>query len=751
MKATRKYRFGRTALALAMLSVFGTAFADDQALQDLTTPSSSVTVGAAGVSGDDKDRSLFGQYNGLRKDDAYLMLDFDYVKRDDATGTWTIIRGRNLGLEDREISAQYGPQGNWKVYGEYWENVRRYPRSLNTSMEGAGTPNPIVSLLPVQGTGSDVDLKTTRKRTTVGGEKWISSRLMFEASFRNEDKDGARIWGRGFSCPSSAAPTPTCTALASGANQYALLALPEPISSTTKQIEAKLNYIGERLVLTGGYYGSFYDNDFGSLNPTVVGNLNNGLGVPMGTGAGVALTDGLRNILQLPMALPPDNQAHQFYVSGNYRFTTTTLATFKYAYTHATQNDNFGSMGLTGAPNGRGDLGGELNTTLAQAGVSARPLPKLQLLANVRYEDQDDKTPIDEYNIEGTGTWTNGHISHKKTNGKLEASYYLPAGLRATLGFDYDAIDRGDFVQTSEVAGLSALRQKTYERGYRVELHKNMSDTFTGFVSYVHTKRDGSSWLKPATGGGVIPADPDCTSATVGGVANACVFNRTGIFPYMLENRDRDKVRFLADWSPIDRLSLQFGADYGKDDYSAPTTKGLDKTDLKLFSVDAAYTLNDAWKLSAYYSYGEQTLHVGHSSGYVLDLQDKNNTGGIGIVGHATPRLKIGADLMYIQDRNVYAQTLDSLASAANQAFLAQSGGLPDVVFRDARIKVYGTYALQKNQDLKLEVVHDRTKLDEWTWGYNGVLFSYADNSTVTLLPNQNVTFVSVTYTYRFR
>jgi hypothetical protein len=59
--------------------------------------------------------------------------------------------------------------------------------------------------------------------------------------------------------------------------------------------------------------------------------------------------------------------------------------------------------------------------------------------------------------------------------------------------------------------------------------------------------------------------------------------------------------------------------------------------------------------------------------------------------------------------------------------------------------------ALQKNSDVKVEVVHDRTKLDEWTWGWNGVPFLYSDNTTVNLQPEQNVTFVSVVYQYRWR
>jgi MtrB/PioB family decaheme-associated outer membrane protein len=718
-------------------------------VRDLTTPQSFVSAGAGFVSGDSKDRSIWGEYNGLRKDDAYFLLDFGYVKRDEATGTWTVVEGRNLGLESRELRALYGPQGNWRVFGEYWENVKRDPRTVNTGLEGAGTTNPIVSRLAVPGTGNDIDLKLERKRLGIGGEKWITPNLLFELTFQNEDKDGARMFGRGFNCPSAAAPTPVCTALATGANQWAILFLPEPVNSRTQQWEAKLNYNTASMGLTAAYYGSFYKNDNGTLVPTVTGNLNNPLGNPMSP----VLTAGLRNILQLPMALPPDNQANQFSLAGNYRITPTTIATFKYAYTHATQHEDWASVGLTGAPGGRSDLGGRLDTTLAQAGVSARPLAKLQILANVKYEDRDDKTPIELYNIEGTSTFTNGHISNTKVNGKLEASYSLPSNFRATAGVDYESIDRGDFVSTSEVAGLSALRRKVYDRGYRLELRRTMSESLTGFVSYVHTKRDGSSWLKPLTDPpGVLPADPDCTSATVNNVPNACIFSRTGIFPYMLENRDRDKIRTIVDWSPAEKLTLQFAADYGKDKYdNNPTEKGLRNNDVKLFSVDASYILNDAWRVTGYASFGEQTLQVAHSTGYIADLKDKNTTAGIGVAGRVSPRLKLGADLLYIRDRNIYDQTLDAQASAANIAFLAQSGGLPEVVFRDTRLKVYGSYAVQKNADVKLEVVHDRTKLDEWTWGANGVAFAFSDNTTVNLRPNQNVTFVALMYVYRFR
>ena len=62
-----------------------------------------------------------------------------------------------------------------------------------------------------------------------------------------------------------------------------------------------------------------------------------------------------------------------------------------------------------------------------------------------------------------------------------------------------------------------------------------------------------------------------------------------------------------------------------------------------------------------------------------------------------------------------------------------------------------GRAALQKNADLRLDIVHDRSRLDEWTWNLNGVPFAFSDNTTVTMKPDQRVTYVSLAYTLRFR
>ncbi|MBL8525554.1 MAG: MtrB/PioB family outer membrane beta-barrel protein, partial [Betaproteobacteria bacterium] len=459
-----------------------------EAVRSLITPDvSAVTVGAEAIDGE---RSIFSQYRDWREHDGALKLDLDFLRREAGTGTWTQFTARDLGLATRELVARVERQGKWKLFADYSGVVHNELRSVNTGLIGAGSATPVVTRLSVVGSGRNLDLSTERRVMTLGGEMRFSREWSAELSLKNETREGSRLYGRGFPCPTTLAPTPVCSALTAGATQWALLMLPEPIDSTTRQLEAKLNYAGDDLVFAAAYYGSFYRNEVGNLTPTINGNLNNPLGQPMGTGGGVTLSDGLRSILQLPLALPPDNAAHQLSLTGNYAFSRETRATFRFAWTHATQNEDFAGMGLADAPAGRSNLGGVLDTTLAQVGLTMRPARELALLANLKYEDRHDKTPLDYYGLAGSARFTNGNFSLTTLKAKMDGSLRLPQGYRVTLGADYESLDRGQLTATDSNGGISGFRSETTETGLRAELRKPFADNFSGSIVAIHSERN---------------------------------------------------------------------------------------------------------------------------------------------------------------------------------------------------------------------------------------------------------------------
>lgn len=727
-------------IALAFAAAFGPALAEGEDLAKLIKPESSVTAGLGGVSGGTQDRAFFGQYNGFRKNSGQLLFDVELNKRDDATGTWTNFDARNLGAETREMRFSQQKQGDWKYFFEYGELVRNYSNTINTNITGIGTSNLVVNTLgnptatptaaglaAAQGTGSNVDLKTTRKSLAFGADKWLTANLQFEASFKNEDKTGARLFGQSVPC---SAGRYGCT----GTRGYMLL-LPEPINASTRQFEMKLNYADEKLTLSGGYYGSFYINKFGSLN-TVVTTPNN-MWNPDGSRFGAADTAALTTLMQLPLALPPDNQAHQISLAGTYAITPTTRATFKYAYTHATQKESFDGMGLVGGP--RGSLDAVVDTTVAQAGITARPLPKLSLVANLRWEQKSDKTPIDKYRSTVTTaapvgvTNTNNPGSHTKIKGKLEASYQLPAGYRATAGLDYDLRDLGRPTGTNDTSGqANAIRAKNDELGYRLELRKSLAENLNGAVSLGHSKRNGSRWMTATNG--TAPTTPDGTLQGAG-------FN---LFPLFWMDLSRDKVKGSVDWAATNDLNFQASIESAAEHYYAPTMRGARDGKSTGLNLDASYKISDNWKMNGWYSRGDTILDINGSAGaYMAGLRQLGHNLGLGVRGAPSGKLEVGADFTFSYEVN---RTAIGVIGASTQP-----SSLPAAAFRQLNLNLFGKYAIDKDADIKVNLVHQRYYSNEWFWNNNGTPFFYTDGTTVTQKDQQNVTFIGATYIYKFQ
>ncbi len=799
-------------LTLAVLAAIGQARA--QATDDiklLTEPESSVTVGVSGVSGDSKDRAQFGMFNGMRKDRGYLLLDLDYITRDNATGTWVTMQGRNLGLDNREFRVGMQKQGDWKVFGEYNEITRHSPFTVNTGMRDVGSTRPVVVPIAVPGSGTDYDFKLERKAASAGFEKWLGPNLRFDASFKNEEKDGTRMWGRGYDCAAYVCGSST-TAAMNQANflKNAILMVPEPISSTIKQFDAKLNFHDEKLNLTAAYYASFYTNANGNISPVVPNSLYGGNGTlvaalypAVGTNIIAGGGTSLQNVLQSPMSLQPDNQAHQLSLSGAYAFTPSTRATFKYAFGRYTQNRDYAAMGLSGSAPGADNLGGRVDSVAAQFGLTARPMRDLSMLANVSYARKEDKTPLALYNVEAKAifpatvpasytnlnqigipgaVWNNNHTSNTHLLGKLEASYRLPDGYRATLGLDYRLIEH--LVPESRVeealGGLGPLREKTTETGYRFDVRRGMSETVNGSIGFSSSKRTGSDWtnlstLNPGVPTVITAANTFLINTYCGrrecygqqlSAASILQLNGNTPFPSHMADVQRDKWKLSIDWTPMEQFGLQLMAEDGKDKNVMPVDpasggKGWRDTGVSFYSLDMSYTISDAWKLTGFASVGEQTMHINHSTGYVGDLNNRSEAFGLTLTGKASSLLQIGASFTYINDINKYGAAAatgiagDRLVGVTitqpNANNLAQAAvGLPDVTFRKTLVSVYGQYSLNRKSDIRLDLAHQKSKYDDWVWGTPTALFVFSDNTSVKQQVDQSVTFVGVSYIYRF-
>lgn len=689
MTMKKQLSFPLTAMTAAVLSAYSPVYAQqNDEIVELTKPSSSVSIGAGYLS---EDAPRFGRHSGLNEQGFHGLLNADINKRDDSTGTWIKFKGNNLGLESRDMRFTHERQGDWAYYLDYSEIPRFEPFTVNTAVTGIGTPNLVIpsSAAAVE---APVQMKIKREALGLGYNKILGKGLDLTVRVRNEEKDGARIFARGTS------GTP-------GFWEFA----PEAVNSTTRQLDAILGYTTAKMHLAGSYYGTWYNNHNSALR----------------------ISGGNTNLSTFDViGLPPDTQSHQLALTGNYDFTPTTRANFKAAYTRAMQEDRFLS-GVTVAsgidPNG--NLGARVDTTQLQFGISARPTSKLSLLADARYEDRDDKTPIRLYTTTGvTATSTfngeNEPRSIKTTSGKLEASYRLPMEMRITGGVDYVEKERN----TSAIRVVS-FRDKTEETSYRIVLQRSMSESVTGSLGYIRSDRDGTDFRTNVL---------NCGSVTCG---TSSAFNL--IAPLHLSDRQRDKLRLSLNWTPVEQLSVQFQTEQMRDDYGHRSTAefGLRDGTSKHHSIDLAYTFSDEWQANAWVSKNDTVANsanrISATQTWAGTVINDANSFGLGIRGKPFSKLEIGADLSHSDINDVFRQ--QALTGAAVSS-------LPDFHTRQNTLKVFGTYALRKNASIRLDYVYDRYTSNDWTWSQ----WVYTDGTNLNQRPRQSVNFVGITYIYRF-
>ena len=688
-----------------LLAAFG-AWAQEDEIAALSKPSSWASLGA-GVVSDDNQR--FGQYNGLTERGVYPLLDFDISQRDERTGEWLLMRGRNLGLESRDYRFEHMRQGSWSYFADFSQIPRYSPYIANTGVQGIGTAFLSIPYPAATSPKHDFRIKTERENVVLGASKLFAGGWELAVRFRNEHKEGNRIFGRG-------------TTGGSGGFEF----IPEPIDHFTREVHATASFTGPRLQLTGGYSGSWFLNE----NPAL--SINNQPGGPtsLGTGTG-AFT---------PIGLPPDNQSHQLHLTGGFSFTPTTRATFDFAHARLTQEEAFIVPPSAFVP--RSDLGGRIDTTQWQLGIASRPFAALSLRAELRQDDRDDKTPTYPYQTFNPTTpftpansptaTTNGlnePRSIKTTAGKLEASYALPAGFRITGGADYEEKTRN----TSDVRVVSH-RYDTEELTLRAELRRSLSETLNGALGYARGRRDGSDWL---------------TTTTLNGAAGSNL-----IHPVHLADRDRDKVKAVLDWSPTEPLSVHLLAEVAQDQYSGRIL-GPREGRAATYSLDAAYRFSEAWQASAWISRNdtraeqvtcESASGVGVCPGTAGDplwearLRTVTDAVGAGVRGKPSARLQMGADVTFAQDRNEFRQEPLPVPNPVGTP-------LPDVHYKRTILNAFADYALGKDAALRAQYTFDRFSTDEYLWS----AWTYTDGTTLRQDAVQKVHFLGLAYRRHFR
>jgi MtrB/PioB family decaheme-associated outer membrane protein len=507
-------------IAMAAVPAAYTADAYAQSAEELTKPASTVEVGVGYVN---RDSAKFGEYNGLDKSGLYLNGNLDLRGGDaDSAARWR-INGTDLGLETRNLNGEYGQQGKFRFNFGYDELLRNRSDSFQTPYNGAGTNNLIlpsnwiVPTVPLLGTGPNarglnpavansnaivggvskaptaanlatsntlistdlpdfhnVNLSTKRTKYDGGFSYSLDQQWDFQFSARHEHKDGLKPMG---------------TVSRNTGGDISTI-IPDLIDTDTNQFNASLNYKGDKSHFQAAYYGSVFKNNVGSMS------WQNWATGPTGTGT-------LNTI-----SSAPSNEFHQFGLTGGYKFSSTTKLVVNGSYARTTQNDSFITNSTTpvvplSSPNAL------VVTKAFNAKLTARPTKDLNLAANFKYDNRDNRTPVNIYQYADAqeaavanasfpagannplgavlAQNANANRPYSKTLNQFnfDADYAVAKGQWLKAGYDFQKIDRycnGSWIDCADAA-------TTKENTLRAEWRANVMEDLSGRIGYAYSQR----------------------------------------------------------------------------------------------------------------------------------------------------------------------------------------------------------------------------------------------------------------------
>lgn len=547
-------------VAMAMVSA-SAVHAQDATVADLTQQSSTVEIGATYVNPTNSENRSnavpnsngsntsykFGEYNGLQKQGTTAILNFDLRgggAYDSGDASRYRITGKDLGLETRNLSADFGTQGSFRINLGYDELLRNrsdtymtpylgegsnlftlpsnwikpiVPQASGTATTNTSTATNFRGLDPVVGTGSglangvvvpptaatlgtlaniraadladfhNVNLYTKRSATNAGASIEIDNQWNIKASIKRENKTGYK----------------PLSVVSSQVSEYATT-LADPISQTTDQYNVSLNYRSEKSFFTAEYYGSVFSNDIKSVTWNDVSDPTK----------------------SATIAAAPSNQFHQINLSGGYNFTPSTKLVVDASTARNTQDEAFVTAGQNAQfPLGLpvNSLGGLVVTNAFSAKLTSKTSQDLSLAANYKYENRDNQTPVQTYFfqdanetksgvnafIAGQGSnlnmYANRAYSKKLSQLNLDADYRLSREQALKFGYDYQQIDRscnGSWINCADAP-------TTKENTLRAQWRGKFSDDVNAKLLYAHSQRtvnyDENAFLALTPYANVVP------------------------------------------------------------------------------------------------------------------------------------------------------------------------------------------------------------------------------------------------------
>ena len=750
--------------ALPMIAVAEGAVDDETTA--LTHPTNSVEVGVANVS---KDSAKFGEYNGLNKSGVYGIANINLrggkaYDDSDSVMRWQ-IKATDLGTTSREVGASVSNQGQWSIGVNFDELRHNLSDSYQTPYLGSMGGNNFTlptSLTAITNTQTQkstllpflhsVDIGTSRKNTSFSADYTLNPQLDFKLDINHLDQSGAKL----MAFPTDPSPVRSnfgITGVTWNSSGEKIAILPNPTNYTTDTVNAALSWMGDKGHLTGSYFGSFFrdanqsvsfDNFYTTSHPVDV------------------------------MTTPPNNDFHQFNLTGGYKFTPTTSLTAGLSYGRNTQNDGFVSSPLSIVNPSTASLNGVVATTHTDFKLINQSIKNLTLSAGLKYDERDNQTKSNIYNfyaIDGAiiANYPNTPLSNKKTQVEFAGDYRLDNHQHVRLAYNHEEISRwcnsyavglvNYPAGTNCVVATDSKEDKlglTYKINATEDIHLNAGYSY----SDRRTSNDQNA-IAAFSGNQTFLAKPGLNGGDF-----------IGFHPFFDGSRTQQILKAGADWSVNDKLSLGASGRYTDDNYN--TTYGVKSGNTWSFNLDSTFNYSDAGSVFAYLtkeyrardltslykissSSSATSLGATTPTPWANNLTDQDVTFGIGgkQTGLMAGKLLVVADLSYSLGKSTYSTevplTLVSTTGNCLNPAMLQCGTLPDIKNITTQVKLVADYKVNKNGKVQLGYIYRNLRSSDFY--YNALQYNYTPTSLIPTNQQSgsySVNVVSATYIYTF-
>jgi MtrB/PioB family decaheme-associated outer membrane protein len=573
--------------AALVLGAAGSTSAQTPAPSGLNTEGS-IEAGLRGFLTDgpsNKERAKFDEYRDNSAGPFLEKLQLRIFTGDERYSTE--ISASKLGRQDQQFSLNTGRTGQWRLEFDYDQILHTFATNARTleheTSPGVWHAPPIRSLYDFNGQATSRELGdiavhwyTGRSRFTLTPTPDVDLFLQYQIIRKEGERPFSMVMGTG-----------------SGSNFLELL---EPIQQTLHEVRLGGTLAREQYQLQFGYTFSAFVNDLQSVT------FENPCWQLAAGASGCVGADSGANSRQFGRSsLPPSNMAHTFSLSGGLNLPLRTRFNGSVTYSLMLQDADFLPFATTACATcgqmPQSSLDGNVQTVNVTAGVTSHPF-QLPLTLSAKYRlyglhDESDQIRIAAWILsDRTGDGVEGPTvarrqSYTKQNADVAARYQIVQPVAVTLGAGWEEWSRGPEMAN----GGNSIRvfdvYQTDEVFLKAAVDATPLDWLLARLTYMPSWKGGD--YKRG-----IPA--------IG----------TQIYGYGVRfdeaNRDRQRVDFLLQLTPLDTLSITPTAGWRHDDYTDSPFGVQWET-----SWSAGIDVN--WN---------PTERVSFSAGYVRELNDRN-------------------------------------------------------------------------------------------------------------------------------